>query len=179
MYTGELVRLREYREEDIPLAKEYVNKAEIRQYTAIDVPFLYTLYNETKWFEKISPHNGGEYNFAIETLKEQKYIGGCSVAHMDYKNSVVTVGIMIGDTDYLSKGYGADALKVLIKFIFEEMNINKIKLHVYDFNLRAQRCYEKVGFKKECVLKEELFRKGKYHDIIQMSIFKRDYFKEN
>ena len=177
MYVGKLVKLREYRDEDVSLAKDYLNKHEIRQYVEPGVPFLYTLHNEQEWFEKISPF-ADEYNFAIETLDTGKYIGGCGVKNIDYKNSVLEVGIFIGDEEYLSKGYGTDALKLLVEFIFEQMNINKVKLGVYSFNPRAQRCYEKVGFKREAVLKEELYRNGQYHDVIIMSIFKRDYFSE-
>lgn len=59
------------------------------------------------------------------------------------------------------------------------MNINKVKLTVFDFNDRAKRCYEKVGFKVEGILKDEVFRNGKYRDVIQMCIFKKDYFKED
>lgn len=177
MFTGKLVRLREYREEDVAIAKDYVNKYEIRQYTESGVPFLFTLHNEQEWYEKISPY-ADEYNFAIEALDSKKYIGGCGVRQIDYKNSVLEVGIFIGDEEYLSKGYGTDALKLLVKFIFEQMNINKVKLGVYSFNARAIKCYEKVGFKKEAVLKEELYRNGAYQDIIIMSIFKRDYFTQ-
>lgn len=178
MYSGQLVRLREYREQDIELAKEYVNSEEIRQYIEGNVPFLYTLHNEKQWYESISA-SSELYNFAIETLETKEYIGGCGVNGLDYKNSIASVGIFIGNPEYLSKGYGTDALSILVKFVFEQMNINKVKLHVYDFNKRAQKCYEKVGFEKEAVLKKELFRNGKYHDIIQMSIFKEDYFKKH
>ena len=68
----------------------------------------------------------------------------------------------MGDKEYWSKGYGSDALKLLIKFIFEEVNMNKIKLKVFSFNNRAIACYKKVGFKEEGILKKELYRSGKY-----------------
>lgn len=178
MYSGKLVRLREYRSEDIPLAKEYINSTEVRQYIEGNVPFLYTLHNEQQWYESLSPQEK-TYTFAIEALESKEYIGGCGINEINYKNSIATVGIFIGNPEYLSKGYGTDAMKVLVKFIFEQMNINKIKLHVYDFNLRAQKSYEKVGFKREAVLKDELFRNGRYHDIIQLSMFKKDYFEQN
>lgn len=67
------------------------------------------------------------YNFVIETLADNKYIGGCGVNEIDWKNSKVVLGIFIGDKEYWNKGYGTDAMKVLTKFIFEQMNINKIK----------------------------------------------------
>lgn len=178
MYLGELVRLRDYGKEDLEMAKNFVNDPEVRQYVEPGIPYLYTLANEEKWYEAISARSD-IYHFAIEDKKTGKYIGGCSVSEVDWKNSIVVVGIFIGEAEYRNKGYGTDTMKVLVRFIFEQMNINKIKLCAYSFNQRAIRCYEKVGFKVEGVLKEELFRNGKYHDIIQMSIFKKDYFNSH
>ena len=176
MYIGELVKLRDYGKEDIESAKNFINDPEVKQYVEPGIPYLYTLANEEKWYESISARSD-IYHFAIEDRKTGKYIGGCGINEVDWKNSKVVVGIFIGDADYRNHGYGTDAMKVLVKFIFEQMNINKIKLGAYSFNQRAIKCYEKVGFKVEGVLKEELFRNGRYHDIIEMSIFKRDYFK--
>lgn len=86
------------------------------------------------------------------------------------------VGIFIGDKNYWNKGYGTDAMRILIRFIFEQMNINKIKLNVYEFNPRAVRCYEKCGFKKEGTLRQEIFRDGKYYDQYIMSILREEYY---
>lgn len=176
MYTGEKVRFREYRKEDVKQAQEYINDPEVKRLLHPGIPFLYTYEDEQKWFENMSATKD-EYSFAIETLEDSKYIGGCGINKVDWKNSTAVVGIFIGDKAYWSKGYGTDAMKVLIKFIFEQMNINKIKLNVNSFNERAIRSYEKCGFIKEGVLRQELFRDGKYHDVINMGILKEDYFK--
>ncbi|MBO8161851.1 MAG: GNAT family N-acetyltransferase, partial [Thermosipho sp. (in: Bacteria)] len=94
--------------------------------------------------------------------------------NIDWKNSVATVGIFLGRPHW-NKGYGTDAMKVLVRFIFNEMNINKVKLSVYSFNKRGIRAYEKAGFKIEGVLREELFREGKYHDVYVMGILKNEW----
>ena len=83
---------------------------------------------------------------------------------------------MIGDKNYWGKGYGYDALKTLIDFIFNECNMEKVKLSVYEFNTRAVACYKKLGFKEEGRLKKELYREGKYGDVILMAVFKEEYF---
>ena len=140
------------------------------------IPYLYTLENETKWYEGLSADKD-QYSFAIETIEEEKYIGGCGVNSVDWKNSIAVIGIFIGDKNYWDKGYGTDAMKILVKFIFEQMNINKVKLNVYGFNERAIRCYEKCGFKKEGTLRQEIFRDGKYHDEYIMGILKEEYYR--
>lgn len=174
MYTGSKVKLREYRKEDVPQALAYMNDPEVKRLLTPGIPFLYTLEDEQKWYDGLTALKD-TYNFAIETLEDQRYIGGCGINSVDWKNSLVVVGIFIGDKDYWGKGYGTDAMRVLVKFIFEQMNIRKIKLNVYAFNERAIKSYEKCGFVKEGTLRQEIFRDGKYHDEYVMSILRDEY----
>ncbi len=175
MLTGQKVRLRAYRKEDMPQAQAYMNDMEVRRNLAPGIPYPFTLENEEKWYSTLSGTNE-TYSFAIETLEDEKYIGGCGVNHIDWKNSAVTVGIFIGDKNYWSRGYGTDAMNLLVKFIFEQMNVNKVKLQVYSFNDRARKCYEKCGFVKEGILRQEIFRDGRYHDIYAMGILREEYY---
>lgn len=175
MYKGKMVRLRPYRKEDIPRILELINDEEIKALLTPGIPFPYTFEDEVKWMDSLTAMSSGTYNFAIETLSEGHYIGGCGINTVDWKNSVVEVGIFIGDKAYLSKGYGTDAMRTLIAFIFDEMNIRKVKLNVYSFNPRAIRSYEKLGFTLEGVLRKELFRAGEYHDIHVMGLFREEW----
>ena len=174
MYRGDKKRLREYREEDIETVQKYINDPEVKKLLHAGVPYLYTLEDEKKWYENCSAQND-TYSFAIETLEEKKYIGGCGVNRVDWKNSVVDVGIFIGDKEYWGKGYGTDAMLVLVSFIFKQLNINKIKLQVFAFNERAIKSYKKCGFRVEGVLRQEIYRDGKYHDDIVMGLLKDEF----
>lgn len=174
MYIGEKIKLREYKKEDLIFAQQYVNDPEIKGLLHPGIPFLYTFEDEQKWYDTLSATND-TYSFAIETIEDKKYIGGCGINSVDWKNSFVEVGIFIGDNNYWSKGYGTDAMKTLIEFIFNQMNINKIKLKVFSFNERAIKSYKKCGFEKEGVLRQEIFRNGKYHDEIVMGILREEY----
>lgn len=178
MYIGNKIRLREYRREDVKSAQNYMNNPELKKLLTPGIPYLYTFEDEQRWYESLSA-NKDIYSFAIETIEDDKYIGGCGINKVDWKNSVAIVGIFIGDKNYWGKGYGTDAMKVLIKFIFEQMNINKIKLNVYDYNKRAIKSYEKCGFKTEGILREEIFRDGKYHDEYVMGILKEEHFNND
>lgn len=175
MYTGKLVRLRAYKEEDIERAVEFINDEEVKKFLDSNIPFPMTKWQEEEWVRSRKANSNFTYDFAIEDLETGKYIGGCSINECDVKNRTCVIGIMIGDKEYWSKGYGSDSLKVLTKFIFEEVNMNKIKLKVFSFNSRAIACYKKVGFKEEGILKKELYRNGKYHDEILMAIFKDEF----
>ncbi len=174
MYAGEKVRLRAYRREDLPLAQQYLNNYEVRKYLAPDIPYPYTLEDETKWYESQSATRE-TYSFAIETLDEERYIGGCGINRVDWKNRVAEVGIFIGDPHFWGKGYGTDAMRVMIYFAFHEMNMNNVSLTTYSFNQRAIKSYEKCGLKREGVLRQEIFRNGAYHDKIVMGLLQEEY----
>lgn len=171
MYEGKLVRLRAYTKEDIPQALKYLNSYEVAKNLSPGIPYPFTLEDEEKWYASNSALND-TYNFAIETLEDNLYLGGCGINQVDFKNSHVMIGIFIGDPAYWGKGYGTEALKLLTKFVFEEMNIHKIKLGVYSFNERAIKCYKKVGFIEEGILKKEIFKEGKYYDEHLMALFR-------
>jgi RimJ/RimL family protein N-acetyltransferase len=175
MFAGQKVRLREYRQDDVKPALNYINDADVKRLLLPGIPYPNTLQDEQKWVDSQTASRD-DYNFAIETLQGGKYIGGCGINNIDWKNSVAVVGILIGDKNYWGQGYGTDAMKVLIKFIFNQMNIHKIKLHVYSFNTRAIKCYEKCGFKTEGILRKEIFRDGEYYDEHIMSILREEFY---
>ncbi|MDF2532327.1 MAG: acetyltransferase [Clostridia bacterium] len=177
MYTGQKVRLRAYRKEDIPLRLSYINDAEIASHLTDDIPFPITQYEEERWFEAISS-NSDIYKFAIETKDDQLFIGGCSINDVDWKNSVATIGIFIGNRDYWRNGYGSDAMNILVSFIFNQMNINKVRLTCYSFNQRALKSFEKYGFVVEGVLRKEIFKDGCYYDKIAMGILREEFLQK-
>jgi RimJ/RimL family protein N-acetyltransferase len=176
MYKGEKVKLRAYKKEDLKSCVEFINDPEVKQNLTPGIPFPFKYEDELKWYDSLNPMSEKSYSFAIETLEEEMYIGGLGINSVDWKNSVAVVGIFLGK-DYFNLGYGTDAMKIIIKFIFEQMNINKIKLFVYSFNKRAIRTYEKTGFRVEGVLRQEIFRNGEYHDEIIMGLLREDWKK--
>lgn len=173
MYYGEKVCLRAYKEEDIQKAAAFVNDKELKKLLVTSVPFPMTLWEEADWVKSQKGGKNGEYNFAIEDLETKEYIGGCGINEVNWLTRVAVVGIMIGDKDYWGRGYGTDAMKVLMKFIFEEMNMNKIRLSTFSFNERAIKSYKKCGYEIEGVLKNEIFKEGKYYDEVIMSAFNK------
>ncbi len=174
MFEGKLVRLREYRKEDIPQKIVYINNPEVLRYLESAIPYPVTLNEELKWFESISAFKDS-YRFAIEAIEECLYIGDCGINKIDWKNSVASVAIFIGNKSYRGKGCGTEAMRILLSFAFNQININKVRLNVYSFNEPAIKSYERCGFVREGVLRQEIFRDGRYHDIIAMGILRDDY----
>lgn len=178
MLKGDKVILRAYNKDDVKNALKSINDFEVKQYLDPSIPFPLKYEDELKWYERLNPKGDGTYSMAIENLETGEYMGGIGVNSVDWKNSVASIGLFLAK-EFWNKGYGTDSLKVLLNFIFNEMNINKVKLNVYDFNKRGIRCYEKVGFVKEGVLREEIYRNGKYNDEIIMGILKSEFKQKN
>jgi RimJ/RimL family protein N-acetyltransferase len=85
------------------------------------------------------------FRFAIETA-EGRHIGNCSYYNLDPNRKEVEIGIVIGDRDYWSKGYGTDSVSTLLAHLFGEKGLGTVYLRSLDWNRRAHRCFEKAGF---------------------------------
>lgn len=85
------------------------------------------------------------FRFAIETA-EGRHIGNCSYYNLDQDHKEVEIGIVIGDRDYWSKGYGTDSVSTLLAHLFEGKGLGTVYLRSLDWNTRAHRCFEKAGF---------------------------------
>lgn len=84
------------------------------------------------------------HTFAIETA-DGKHIGNCVYYNIDDENSQVELGIMIGDRDYWSQGYGTATMAALINYVFRRTGFNRLYLKTLKTNLRAQKCFSKSG----------------------------------
>lgn len=120
-----------------------------------------------------------EYTFAIVAKENDTLIGNCSLMHVNAIDQTATVGIFIGMKEYRSHGYGTEALNIILSYGFNVLHLHSIDLTVYDFNARAIRCYEKIGF-LECGRRHECYYyHGKRHDRITMEIFEKDWREKN
>ncbi len=174
MFEGQQIRLRAYRQSDLELARAFLNDPEVGQYMRPGIFFPLREDDELKWYQSLDANSEKLYSFAIELQASGEYIGGCGVVDISAKNRVGSVGLFLGPA-YLGRGLGSDTLRVLVDFCFGEINLNKVKLMVYSFNPRAIRCYEKLGFRREGVLREEIFRHGRYHDLHVMGLLRQEW----
>jgi RimJ/RimL family protein N-acetyltransferase len=129
---------------------------------------------EEAWIDSFSPDSLCEYILAVQKNDTGKFIGGIEINNLDLKNRNCTIAVYM-HPDYLGKGIGTQAIKLLLDFLFQRFSLNKIKLNVFDYNERAIKSYKKVGFVEEGVLRQELFTLNKYHDIVMMSILKQEW----
>lgn len=175
MLKGERVALRAVEREDIPRFLRWLNDPEVTRYLTIFMPL--SRGEEERWFEQ----QLGDPNrkvLAIET-ESGEHIGNISLEDIRWKDRQASLGIVIGEKEYWGQGYGTDAIRTLLGFAFEELNLNRIQLSVFDFNERARRCYRRCGFQEEGRLRQAHYTEGRYHDVIRMAILREDWERQN
>lgn len=128
---------------------------------------------EEGWFEALLQDDSRRI-FAIET-EEGSHIGNIGLGDVDWRNRKAALGIAIAEKEYWGRGYGTDAVMTLLDFAFNEMNLHRVHLSVFEFNRRAIRCYEKCGFRHEGREREAFFRDGRYHDSLLMGILREEF----
>ncbi len=137
-----------------------------------DRAFLFRTKTMQEWMEKDFESH---YLFIIRTLRDDRPVGFIDLGGIDWSARGGWVAIGIGGRDDWGKGFGTDAMKVLLRYAFEELNLHRINLGVFEYNPRAIRSYEKAGFRHEGRQRDTLHRAGKYWDLLFMGILKSDW----
>ncbi len=175
--VGEKVYLSPRNMEDIELYVQWLNDFHTTDYIGRSHQTI-SIEEEREYLE--NPMKD-EISFAIVDLTKDLLIGTLSLCHINYIKRTATLGIFIGNPEYRSKGYGTEAIKLLLEYAFHYLNLNNIKLDVLEINQRAISCYKKCGFKEYGRRRKCNFINGKYYDTIEMGIlaeeFEGDYIK--
>jgi RimJ/RimL family protein N-acetyltransferase len=115
------------------------------------------------------------YLWSIRTQAEDRLIGFVGLWDIRWNHGDTMVGIGIGERDCWGKGYGTEAMRLVVGFAFRELNLRRVTLVVFDYNPRAIRSYEKSGFKVEGRLREAMNRDGQRYDMVYMGILKEEW----
>jgi RimJ/RimL family protein N-acetyltransferase len=174
MIEGRLVRLRTLEPADLERAYAWVNDREVTQYLMLRYPMSRA--QEAKYLTETSAQGNSfaDVRLAIET-KEGVHIGMCGLHRARPEDRGAELGIMIGDRAFWSNGYGTDTVQTMLRFAFEQINMHKVALGVFEFNERAMACYRKCGFVDEGRFREEYFQDGRYWDVVRMSILRGEW----
>jgi RimJ/RimL family protein N-acetyltransferase len=170
--TGDRIYLRPIDVEDADLFVLWLNDKEIREYWGATSPL-----NKIREKEFLEPFYKDDRNVALGiVLKENdQLIGYTGLYGISVYHRRAELGILIGDKACWSKGYGTEAMNLILKHGFDQLNLHRIYLFVLDFNPRAIRAYEKVGFKKEGVFRDHGYRDGQYCDDYAMGILESEW----
>ncbi len=125
----------------------------------------------------LNTNENTKHSFAIIDKEKDLLIGNCGFVKLDPFRRIAEIGIFIGEEEYRNNGYGPEALKLLIDYGFNYLNLNNIMLKVFSFNERAIKAYKKCGFKEFGKRHNTITIKNESYDDIYMEILRSDYYK--
>lgn len=168
---GEKVLLRAIEKEDMEFLREMINDEEMEK-NVVGWSFPVSKYEQEKWFES-QMLNKNNLRFIIEL--EGKRIGLATITNIDWKNRKACHGIKLYGEDIKRKGLGTDAVVTIMKYAFEELQINKLYSTILEYNEASLRLFEKCGWEREGILKESVYKNNKYVNEIVIGILKEQY----
>ncbi|HAN19002.1 MAG: hypothetical protein A2X13_11595 [Bacteroidetes bacterium GWC2_33_15] len=130
--------------------------------------------DQENWWENLYRKKNDKRYVICQKDTPNKIIGRLRIQNINWQHHNCEVGLDI-ISEFRGKGYGYKSYKMLLEFLFDHYNMNMLYLKVADFNPKAKKLYEKVGFKETGKLPDFFYRKGKYWDYIIMSITKFEY----
>ncbi|MBV9493397.1 MAG: GNAT family N-acetyltransferase [Acidobacteria bacterium] len=170
MIAGEHVILRALEREDLERCYRWMNDPNIVRTLKSRYPIAFQ--NELEWLEGAMHPGPAERHFAIERKDDRSHVGNASIHDIDWVSRTGWFGLFIGEPSAWNRGFGGDAIGTLVRFAFDEMNLRKLRINVFEYNERAQHVLLAHGFVEEGKLVRDFYREGQYHDIVILSKFR-------
>jgi diamine N-acetyltransferase len=170
MLSKDEIKLRPISIKDTDFVIQLRNDLEIANNFFSDPPVYDFAHND--WLRRHSDN----IDFIIEY--SGKNAGRINIVNINYKNQKAEYGIMI-DKEFQRKNIGLNASKLLIDYVFENLTIRKITLNLFEENTGAMKLYESLGFQVEGKFIEDVYKNGKWKNVIQMALFKKSWKKNS
>lgn len=174
MLEGTKIRLVPIDEHHLDDIMRGYNNPELRKFLGGYLPV--TKEDEREWIQTSQQQmkNRTGYVFAIEDVSDHRFIGTVSLNGIDWISRSSGCGIAIHSSNDWGKGYGTEAMQMLLDFSWTHLNLRRIELSVHAFNERAKHVYEKVGFKVWGTAHKRYYLDKEYHDCHHMEIFRNN-----
>lgn len=129
-----------------------------------------------EWLEKEQEKDRGDnFYFMIRSLEDDRLIGDVGLDGIHWNHRDTYLGIGLDNREDWGKGYGSDAMQLVLNYAFTELNLYRVTLNVFEYNPRAIHVYEKLGFVYEGRLRRCLNREGKRWDMLYMGITREEW----
>jgi RimJ/RimL family protein N-acetyltransferase len=180
LFSGELVRL-VAPDPDVTagLFARWGLDSEYRRLLDNDPARMFSTKKIKEWLEKdfVEKEPADFCLFLIQTLADDRLIGFVGLDGILWNHGDSFVGIGLGEREYWGKGYGTDAMRLMLRYAFNELNLQRVSLTVFEYNPRAIRSYEKAGFVLEGRVRLSMKREGRRWDLIYMGILRDEWEK--
>lgn len=168
------IKLREIEASDLPILNKWRNDASIIDYLGSNFFFIAEEIDQ-RWYENYIAHRDQAVRLAIVDAENEEYVGNVNLTSIHKINRNAEFSIMIGNKAYWGKGIGEDATRQMIQHGFMDLNLERIYLYVLEQNDRAIKLYEKVGFKREGLQRNCVYKNGTFQSMWCMAIIKEEF----
>jgi len=127
--------------------------------------------------EELEEQKSDTHWFTIRAVADDKLLGEINLFVHNWAGRDAFVGLGIGERDFWGKGYGTDVMKIILRYAFTEVNLQRVTLTVFEYNPRAIRSYEKTGFRHEGRMRQFLNREGRRWDMLFMGILRDEWMQ--
>jgi len=175
LIQGNRVRLRALEKTDLPMLVNWLNDPEVIEFLTFNQPL--SLVQEENWFQKVLSGSPDEIPLGIEANVEGNWqlIGDTGFHSIHWVNRAAEIGILIGNKDFWNKGYGREALQLMVRHAFDHLNLNRVFLRVLANHARGIASYRHAGFVEEGRMRQAVFKNGRYIDVLFMSIIRQEW----
>ena len=171
LYHGSLVRITaKYAYDDETMTRWYEDSDFVRNVDT-DIAFPYS----EEELAPFSKRSATSFPFIVRLLDDDKPIGFVSLHDIEWNNRAGSLAIGFGLPQYRGKGYGSDALALILRFAFWELNLHRVGLDFIDYNAQGRRLYEKLGFVEEGRQRARVYRDGNRWDLVMMGITRPEW----
>lgn len=174
MIKGNLTGLRAIEKEDLNKFLEWRNNPNLRK-NFREFKELNSV-NQELWFNNIVMNSPNNIMFSIVNLENNELIGACGLNYIDWVNRNADLSIYIGfKNEYIDDLYAPDACKLLLEYGFNELNLHRIHVEIYDFDLDKKGLLDKLNFNYDGMLRETHWTDGKWANSLYYSILEQEF----
>lgn len=174
IFRGNQVRLTAVRPDDLETLTRWYEDSDFVRRMDMTPAYPRRLADWQKWLADLQ-NAKDEFNFAVRRLDDEVMIGWIVLDGILWTNRTGWIGIGFGDAASQGRGYGGEAMRLLLKFAFHELNLHRVQLSVFSYNTPAIHLYEKLGFVREGVMREALQRDGHRFDLIHYGLLASEW----
>ncbi len=168
--AGELCYLRPLREADIQGNwLHWFNDPEVTRYM-LRGTFPTTVESQRDFYRHVTSGSDSDLVLAVIARDGDVHVGNIGLHRIDWQSRYAEYGVVIGERAVWGRGIGTEATRLLCRHGFDRLNLHRIWLGVFAAHAAAIRMYERIGFKVEGTLREEILRDGRYHDKLIMGL---------
>ncbi|UCC62697.1 MAG: GNAT family N-acetyltransferase [Anaerolineae bacterium] len=169
---GQRVYLRPSEEDDLVCVRKWANDSEVRRLTGEVTPMSQA--DAEEFLERVRSDENRLW-FVVVLKEGDRAIGEAGLLRMFHPWRTTDLSLIIGEKDAWGRGYGSEAIQLLLDYAFGYLGFHRVAVGVAGFNERAIRFYEKVGFRREGVQRDGYYYDYEYHDFIMMSILEHEF----